>query len=158
MPLLVLFLLLAACGFRPVHAPISQPNEAALQYVMLEEVPSRSGQILQTELEDILHPSGQYPAPRYRLALTLTEEKQPIVIERNGRVSRYNLLLKAEYRLTDFVSGAPLHQGKVRRNSSFNASLSDFSTYVSESDARNRGVKQIAQDIAMRLAAQLKPM
>lgn len=156
----VLLLALAACGFRPVHAPLSQEGratDAVLQYVSLNTIDAgRAGQILQTELEDLLHPDGAYPSPRYRLSATLEESKQPIVIERNARVSRYNLMMLAKYNLIDLNSGATIYQSETRRIGSYNASLSDFSTFVAESDARNRTVKQLAQDIAMRLTAKLK--
>ncbi len=154
--LLIALFLVAACGFRPVHAPVSSSQNAVLQYIMVDNIPTRSGQILKIELEDLLHPDGQYPQPRYRLAVNFSEEKQPIVIESNARVSRYNLILKADYTLIDLTSGATVHQGSVKRLSSYNSSLSDFSTYVAEGDALNRGVKQLAHDVANRLIAFLK--
>jgi LPS-assembly lipoprotein len=154
---LLCLLLLASCGFRPVHAPVSDPYEATLPFVQIEKIDAgRPGQILQMELEDLFHPDGQYPQPRHRLAVTLTQAKQPIVIESNARVSRYNVLFTADYRLIDLLSGATVHQGKVSRQSSYNASLSDFSTYVAEGDAFNRGVKQIAKDVTGRVTAHLK--
>jgi LPS-assembly lipoprotein len=154
-------LFISACGFRPVHAP-TQPQampsatSPLMQTIQVSLIPNRSGQILQTELEDLLHPDGQFPTPRYRLDTTLEETKQPIVIETNGRVSRYNLILLARYNLYEVQSNALISSGSVKRISGFNASLSDFSTFVSENDTHDRNLKQMAKDITLRLALQMK--
>lgn len=154
-------LLLAACGFRPVHAPtqaLTGPSMTApvLQTIQVSPIPQRSGQILSIALEDLLHADGQYPTPRYRLDTTLEEAKQPIVIETNGRVSRYNLVLVARYSLYEIHSNALVTNGTVKRISGFNSSLSDFSTFVSENDTHDRNIRQMAQDISMRIALKLK--
>ena len=125
----------------------------ALHFLAVDTIPERSGQILQVELEDILHPEGQVPSQHYRLAVELGEIKQPIIVELTGRVSRYNLIHTANYRVYDPVSGANLHQGNAKRVSSYNVSTADFSTYTAERDARERGLKELAQDLVMRLAA-----
>lgn len=155
----ILLLCLSACGFRPVHAPGGAQQgmgSAELSLVALDPIDNgRSGQVLQTELEDLLHPDNVYPTPRYRLKVVLEEAKQPIVIEQNARVSRYNLLLVAYYTLTDVNTGEAIYRSKLRRMGSYNASLSDYSTYVSENDARERAVRQLANDVVMRLAAKL---
>jgi LPS-assembly lipoprotein len=121
-------------------------------------IPQRSGQILHIALEDLLHADGQFPTPRYRLDTTLEEAKQPIVIETNGRVSRYNLVLVARYNLYDIQSSALITKGVVKRISGFNASLSDFSTFVSENDTHDRNIRQMAQDISMRLMLKLSAL
>lgn len=158
--LIVSLLTLAACGFRPVHAPLThegRPTDAVLQYVSLDTIDAgRGGQILQTELEDLLHPDNAYPTPRYRLQVQLLETKQPVVIERNARVSRYNLLMVAQYSLIDLNSGGTIYTNETKRIGSYNASLSDFSTFVAEGDARNRNIKQLANDIVMRISAKLR--
>lgn len=158
----ILSLAVAGCGFRPVHAP-TQPQAGTvaspiLQSIKVTPIPLRSGQILHIALEDLLHADGEFPMPRYRLDTTLEEAKQPIVIETNGRVSRYNLILVARYNLYDIASNALITNGVVKRISGFNASLSDFSTYVSENDTHDRNLRQIAQDITHRLTSKLSAM
>lgn len=156
-------LLLASCGFRPLHAPTQQqaiPSAAApmLQTIQVSPIPLRSGQILSMALEDLLHADGQFPTPRYRLDTTLEETKQPIVIETNGRVSRYNLILVARYQLYDIQTSALITKGVVKRISGFNASLSDFSTFVSENDTHDRNIRQMAQDMSLRIAMKLSAL
>ena len=132
-------------------------TDAVLQYVSVAPIEAgRGGQVLQTELEDLLHPDNVFPTPRYTLKVTLEEAKQPIVIERNARVSRYNLVMIARYELVDLNSGATVYRNETKRIGSYNASLSDFSTYVAEGDARNRNIKQLANDMVMRISEKLK--
>lgn len=151
----LILLLLTSCGFRPLHAPAEQMavTNTMLHYVAVDSIPGRSGQILQVALEDGLHPEGRQPELSYRLGVSLNEVKQPIIVERTGRVTRYNLILSANFRVYDPSSGRTLHKGKARRISSYNVSTADFATFSAERDARERGLKELAEDIIMRLAA-----
>lgn len=152
------FILLAACGFQPVYGPKGGNHVAApMHYIAVDDIPSRAGQILQIALEDGLHPQGDAPKHSYRLAVQLEETRQPIIIERTGRVTRYNLIHTAKFRVYDPRGGQDMHKSNAKRISSYNVAPSDFSTFVGERDARERGLKELAQDILMQLAAAFAP-
>ena len=154
---IILLLLLTACGFQPVHGVKSA--ETALSQTALEtikvEVPAkgRTAQLYRIALEDTLHPANLYPEPHYRLVSTLEEIKQPIIIERDAQITRYNLILKAHYELFDIATGESLKKKVSQRVSSYNVSDSDFATFMGDRDARENGIKVLTQTIAMELAA-----
>jgi LPS-assembly lipoprotein len=151
--LLILLPLLAACGFRPVHAPLERAESASLQQVRVDPIPAgRPGQVLQIALEDMMTPSGPPANARYRVIAAITEVKRPIIIERNAEISRYNLEMTVPYSVVEVATGQTLGSGQVRRISSYNVSNSDFSTFIGERDARERGIQEAAQEISMRVA------
>jgi len=149
----------SACGFRPVHGPADQSHldSNALNFIAVDSIPDRSGQILQVALEDGIHPEGRQPENTYRLSVDLQEIKQPIIIERNGRISRYNLIHVAKFRVYNPYDNATLHSGTAKRISSYNVSLSDFSTFIAEREGHERGLTALAQDIIMQLASAFEP-
>lgn len=155
---IIALLTLTACGFHPVHG--NKANTAINSMVLEEikvEVPTkgRSGQLFRIALEDELHPENLYPTPRYRLIGNLEEIKQPIIIERDARITRYNLILKSNYKLLDIASGETVHSKSSQRISSYNVSDSDFATFIANREARERGIKELARTIAMELASVL---
>jgi LPS-assembly lipoprotein len=156
--LLSLWLLtLSACGFQPVYQTGAQSTAAAgfaLPALQIEKIPGRDGQILQTALEDGLNPQGMTPAEaHYTLSASLNTQKTPVVIELDGRISRFNLRHDVRFSVKDLRTGAVVHRGRAKRVSSYNVALSDFSTFMAERDARKRGLEVLAEQIIMQLAA-----
>ncbi len=151
---------LAACGFEPVYAnKYNNRQHNLMQHiarVIVDSDAARSSQLLQVALEDIFNPQGQnYDAlhGKYRLKVRLRERRQPIIIERTGRVTRYNLNFSAHFSIMPFPDDEPIYKGVARRISSYNVAASDFSTFIGERDARKRGLQELAQDISMQVAA-----
>ena len=153
---LICLVTLTACGFQPVHGTKTEQtaNIIALEEIKVE-VPAkgRLAQLYRIALEDSLHPSNLYPTPKYRLTSAITEVNQPIIIQRDASIVRYNLVLKATYELTDIASGTQLAKKKIQRISSYNVSDSDFATFIAKRNAREQGIKALAKDLSMKLAA-----
>lgn len=152
---------LSACGFEPVHGRSSGTENTAEHADVLEQVQvdiptgGRSGQIFRIALEDRLHPRNLYPSPKYRLTAPIEEIRQPIIIERDASITRYNLILKTQLTLTEIDSGKTLLNKPLQRISSFNVSDSDFATYVAQNDALENGMAALAQSIQREVAAKL---
>ncbi|MDG1285957.1 MAG: hypothetical protein P8P30_00150 [Rickettsiales bacterium] len=157
-PICALFLL-TACGFEPVHGTKVAQSNPLLEMIKVE-VPSkgRTAQIYRIALEDALHPGNQYPEPRYHLVSQLEETKQPIIIERDAQITRYNMVLKSTYELIDIASSKKLFSKHSQRISSYNVSDSDFATFIAERDARRNGIEALARTTAMEIATRLKAM
>jgi len=156
----ICLLWLAACGFEPVHSARTHSDgdtAGALEDVQVV-VPtgSRIGQLYRIALEDTLHPANEFPTPRYRLTATIEEINQPIIIERDASITRYNLILKTQYSLIDLSNGKVLGKKSGQRISSYNVSDSDFATFVAERDSRERGIRDLARSVSNELASLLK--
>ena len=122
--------------------------------IVIEPMGGREGQVLRTTLEDRINPTGQrFANPRYRLAIALTKNETPVVIEKDGTIRRYNVDYYSTFQLFDTVSGKQIHSGKVKRSSSYNVLVREhFATFVSQRDAAERGLQELAEDYRMRLA------
>lgn len=151
---LVGLMLLAACGFEPLHAPRAGGGSvpAALSTVQIANIPDRSGQYLRNYLRDEINPHGVPGNPQYRLDIQLAEQRSDIGLRRDDIRTRTNLTLEAQYRLVALVDGKVVLQGRSRTLSSFDILINDYTNVVSEQDARQQGLRQIGADIRTRLS------
>lgn len=144
------------CGFRPMYATGSAGSgpeiTAEMAATAVQPIRDRSGQILRNELEAKLTPGGLPSAPRYVLAVGLTETIAEVAVQRTGLATRANLTVAAVYALRDADTGAIVLRGTTRSVSSYDLVENRFSTLTAENDARERAVVQIADNITMRLA------
>lgn len=159
----LILLSVTACGFRPVHSDKTLSETPQNQVLALNqisvEVPmdNRLGQLYRIALEDVLHPGNDFSETQYIMKSTIIEELQPIIIERNSRITRYNMVLKAEYTLSSLIDGSIIHRGRRQRISSYNVADSDFATFVAQRDARETGVRKVAEMLALDMAKHLAP-
>lgn len=143
--LLFFFVMLSACGFKPIYA---QHDNSALNQIFVEEIPTREGQVLRNELQDLLASTGYV----YRLQVELERERRESGIQEDLRVSRYDIILKASYRLLD-DGGSVVMRDTSKIYSSYNRTSSEFSTFVAEEDATEKAAEQLAYEIRGKLAA-----
>lgn len=104
-------------------------------------------------LRDRLNPSGQPSAPKYQLELRLTESIRELAFESDETATRADLSITANYRLRRVDTQKILHTGQSRSISSYNILERQFASTISESDARSRTLRDIADDIRIRLGA-----
>ena len=150
----------AACGFRPLHGPPPSAAPGAKQLTTAEHLAririlpleNREGQRLHNLLRDRLNPAGQPRKPAYTLALTLISTIQRLGIRKDETATRANLVLSASYVLRVAGSTAVVTGGSLRSINSYNILNAFFATTIAEIDALKRGLRVIADDIALRLA------
>lgn len=100
-------------------------------------------------LEDMLNYEG---TPAYKLDVVLTQSVVGIGVARDGTASRYNLVLNSTYKLIRIADGKEVDSGSLGNFTSYNNPNNQyFSTYVSEQDARKRGIKELAELYRQRL-------
>ena len=146
-------LLLSACGFRPVYGQTDVNISAELASIQIEPMPSRSGQVLKYKLEDLLNPDSSYVDPKYTLKIETTEDRLELGIEKDLRVTRYDIAINARYQLVSNENAKVVDSGTSRIKSSFNRTESEFSTFVAEEDAREKASEEMAQEIRAQLVA-----
>jgi LPS-assembly lipoprotein len=146
---------LAGCGFQPLYGNRAAGNEsvaADLGSVRIDPLSDRVGQQMHNFLRDRLNPSGQPVSPSYRLQVQLLETLTELGVQRDETASRANLRMDADFALTNYATEAPLLSGRSSSTTSYDILSNPFATTVSEDDARERALREVADDIQTRLA------
>ncbi len=145
---------LSACGFKPLYgrseAQALSPVDhmAAIRIAPLQD---RIGQQMHNLLRDRLNPYGQPRDPVYRLNVAISEVRQELGIRKDETATRANLILSARFTLREIESDRVLFKGRTSSVNSFNILASQFATDFSEADARERALREISDNIRVRL-------
>lgn len=165
--ILMLFLV-AACGFKPVYGTASGISEASPMRAGIKIVAAGAGiassannvsvdesanraiirQFTQN-MEDIV---GDSDVPTYQLEVALSQSLNGLGVARDGTASRYNLTINSNYKLVRLADNKLVDSGAISNVTSYNNPNNKyFSTYISEQDARKRGVKELSEMYRQRL-------
>ena len=146
---------LTACGFQPLYKSQQTAESAVasdLAAVRVEPLRDRVGQQMHNYLRDRLNPLGQPTSPSYRLRVELTETLSELGVRRDETATRANLRMQAKFSLVDVNGGGELLSGRSTSTTSYDILENPFATTVSEGDARERALQELADDIQTRLA------
>ena len=149
---------IAGCGFRPLygrHGTDSPTVHEALSTVSVGIIPNREGQILRNALISRLNPSGRPRDPRYRLTVGLREDREGIGLTAIDTITRTNLILRADYTLTEISGDVAVARNHVTAIAGFEVLADEVANLSSEIDARRRALTQLADDIRTQLAITL---
>jgi LPS-assembly lipoprotein len=150
--LLCTLLTLPACGFHPLYATPSAEQRASLTHIEVVQPPGRLGQLFAIALTDALPPRAGKPL--YRLEPAIEKQLQPVVVRKDGRISRYDTVMLVTLVLKD-SNGKEVMRDVVRSYSGYNVLDADFASFIAERDASRRAVEQAANDTVQRLAIKL---
>lgn len=121
--------------------------------VLVQVDNSRLGQLLKAEIERGVNPDFERAEKLYALDIALKERNLYLFINPDGTAGRGDVQFESTYALTRRVDGKVLKSGRLRRVASYNISeTADYATYVSQEDARKRGIIELANDYKLRLA------
>ncbi|MBO4643209.1 MAG: hypothetical protein J5716_01205 [Alphaproteobacteria bacterium] len=153
-----------ACGFRPLF--VGQETDDAVSgqqliqemaSVFIDEIPDRIGQILRRSLVDRLTPKGEPENPHYRLFVNIsgisTSEQ---AVRKDNLATRYLMTISVSYKLYSYPENELLLSDSFTGRSGYDVQRSPYATDVAEKAVKERLVKIIGDDIALRLAAFLK--
>lgn len=149
--ILLLVLLLPACGLRPLYSGGGSGAVAqSLQSVQVAPIEGRAGWLVRTALEDRLG-SAQGTA-RYRLEIELDDDITGFGIRRDDSVTRERRTLRARYRLVDARLGTVLLDATAGSDAGIDVVSSEYATVAAEQTALERLSKELADQIVSRLA------
>ncbi len=139
----------AACGFQPVDGPGGGARGLSGQ-VSVNAPEDRDGFNLVRRLEKRL---GRPRTARYALGyrLSISEEEQGITPAQE--ITRYNVLGRVDYTLTDLGTDALAGSGTVSSFTSYAATGTTLGTLTAQRDARERLAVILADRIIARLLA-----
>jgi LPS-assembly lipoprotein len=146
---LCLPLALAACGFSPVYGP-GGTGSRLQNNVEIVDPDTRDAFLLTRRLEERL---GRTSTPVYKLALTVDTEEEDLAIDREGNISRVNLLGRAEFALIEQETGRTVTSGSVDNFTSYSATGTTVATLAAQRDAQERLMTLLADQIFVRLAS-----
>ncbi len=145
---------LSACGFKPLYGRSETQALSPVDHmaaIRIAPLADRIGQQIHNLLRDRLNPYGQPRDPAYRLNVVINEVRQELGIRKDETATRANLILSASFTLREFESDRVLLQGRTSSVNSFNILANQFSTDFSESNARERALREISDNIRVRL-------
>ena len=144
--------LLAGCGFRPLYKQTGNTDTVRdFSQISIAQPEDRPSQQLRNYLLDTLTPHGQPDRPLYRLEYRLTESLGSVFVTRTEEVTRSNLQLSASVSLRDYQTGKSLTSISATSQASYNVTQADYANLVSEKNARERALRDVAEQIRLRL-------
>ncbi|MCB1537588.1 MAG: hypothetical protein H6865_03210 [Rhodospirillales bacterium] len=150
---LLLALPLAACGLTPVYGKYAGGTHAdvaaKMDQVYIAVMPDRRGQSLRNELMDRFYRTGRKNRADAPYALSvdrLTESSYGLGIAKDATATRSQLKLSGTLRLTR-ADGAVVLTRALTAISSFNTLSSQYTTLVTENDARDQAVRDMAGQV-----------
>jgi LPS-assembly lipoprotein len=144
---------LGGCGFRPLLTADDGPQvRAELQAVEIQGLGGRLGQLVQNALLDELQATGAAGIPRYVLTVQLQRYSDAFAIQFDNTITRYNLTLIADFRLTRREDQQVLYQSVVQRVTSYNVLEQPFATLSAEQAAERRAAEEVGNNIRTLLA------
>lgn len=142
-------LFLTACGFTPVYGTKTVSND--LSNIDIAIIPDEEGQIVRNHLIDAMYNDGYPSNPQLRLVVSPVQESiVEIGIDRDDEASRAQLRQETTMRLIDLDDKVVL-QRKVRATSGYNILAGQFTTFVTEEDARKQALKALSNNIITQL-------
>lgn len=144
--------LLAGCGFRPLYRQDS--NSASVPQfaqISIAQPEDRVEQQLRNTLLDLLTPRGAPDRPLYQLDYRVNETVGSVFVTRSEEITRNNLQLSVTYYLRDYQSGNILFSASASSQASYNVTQADYANLVSEKNARERALRDVAEQFRLRL-------
>lgn len=150
----------SACGFTPMYGASDKAEQnsvaASLAQVEIATIPDRSGQVLRNDLLDRFYTQGYPSAPLYKLSVdTLTELRVDLDITKSSEATRSQLRLTSKMTLYD-NKGVVLATRDLFAIASFNVLQSEFATRVTEENARQNAIHDLARQIELNVVLVLK--
>ena len=159
LPVLTAFALasvLAGC-FQPLYSEAAHPGLVDdLRAIEVQPIKDRIGHYLADNLTTDLNGTGQTPTPKYKLTVTVAiGTSTPTVSSLTNVATSATLTGQAKYTLNRADGGAQVLAGVAEANASYDRSQQRYNDLRAARDAEIRLARSLADEISLRLAAQL---
>jgi LPS-assembly lipoprotein len=149
---------LSACGFRPLY---QGTNTLAGDASVLDsvEISVNSGslpQAVKNALIDRFYHHGYPTDAKYVLKVEVQETYRNIIIQKNDTTTRTQLVLRATYQILDRATRQIVDEGSMRAVMAYNNLLSQYTTVVTQNDARDATVRDLADKLTLRTSVVLE--
>ena len=161
--IVILPLSLTGCGFSPIYSKHESSSThgyavaAVLSQVDIGNIPDREGQILRNTLMDRFYQDGRPDNHLYLLSVAqLREAITDLDVTEDSDTTRAELYMQTTISLIRQDTKDVLLKRDIRSVTSYNILGSQFTTRVSEQDARESAIHDIARQIELQLSLYLK--
>ena len=147
-----------ACGFHPVYGVNKYQStgvETHLAATNIDTIPDFEGRFLRNLLIDRFHRQGAQGAQYILNIKPITESVRNLDITKTSDSTRAQLQLTTSMSLTD-IDGKILMSQNLNAIVSYNILASEFSTRVSEKNAQENGLHELAEQIETRVSLYFK--
>lgn len=146
---------LAGCGFKPMYTV--QKGGASLSRdfgnIEISNIPDREGQILRNMLIDRLYTRGRPASTRYVLDMTpIKVRSKNLGIRKDATATFTQIYVSTNMTMTDRFTGEKVLEREFTTVNGFNILNSQYATTVSERDARDQALKEIAENAVTQIA------
>jgi LPS-assembly lipoprotein len=143
---------LSGCGFKPLYRQ-DRDSDTVPQFaqIAIAQPDDRVSQQLRNYLLDILTPYGAPDRPSYLLEYRITESVGSVFVTRSEEITRNNLQLSVACYLRDYQGGVVVFSLSATSQASYNVTQADYANLVSEKNARERALRDAAEQIRLRL-------
>lgn len=150
-------LFLTACGFTPMYGSEGQNAAAGLDKVEIATIPDEEGVFLRNALIDRFYQNGYPASPAYRLEISrIAEQERDLDITIESEATRKQVYLTTTLNLIDKSAGKSVLTRNLTAITSYNVLGTQFTTRISESDAREAALNDLARQIELQTALYLK--
>ncbi|MEQ9260032.1 MAG: LPS assembly lipoprotein LptE [Roseovarius sp.] len=143
-------LAVAGCGFTPAYAPGGAATRLQ-NSILVDEPKEREDYLFTRRVEERL---GRPSPADYALSYSIAISEQPIAISANNVITRFNMLGTITYALRDMTTEKVLTSGKVDSFTSYSAAGTTVATQAARSDAEERLMTILADQMITRLTAE----
>ena len=152
-PLLLIPLLLSACGLQPMYAGGGNGGVAqGLAAVSVPAIEGEAGWLVRNALIDRLGTG----TPRYRLDVRLDDRLQGLGLLSDDAISRERRTLRARYQLVEIATGEVLLDASAGSDAGIDVVSSEYATIAAERTALENLSREVAERIVTRLSLKLR--
>jgi LPS-assembly lipoprotein len=158
---LVLCILLSGCGFTPLYGTHSAAHETGVSGQMntieISNIRDRTGQDLRNRLIDRFYAKGRPVEALYRLEISeIREDRTELDITKTADTTRTQLKLTTHMRVVDLKTRSHLLDRDLTAITSYNILRSQFTTRITEQNARDNALEDLARQTELQTALYLK--
>lgn len=158
---LAVTLVLAACGFSPLYGSgagrSGMAAVAGMDRVEIASIPDQSGMYLRNILIDQFYRDGYPASPAYILSVSkILEYRDDLDVTIDSEATRKRLKLTTTMVLIDKAANVELFKRDLIAIGTYNVLGSQFTTRVSEADAREAALGDLARQIEAQVALYFK--
>lgn len=147
---------LSACGFTPMYSSTAGVSPV-LSNVDIAPIPDREGQLLHNTLIDRFYKDGYPTVPTYQLVVSpVNEIKRDLDVTITSDTTRAQLTLSSAFVLKHIETGEAVLTRPIKSITSYNVLGSEFATRVTERNARDNAIADLARQIERDIALYIK--
>lgn len=150
--LILLSLMLSACGLKPLYSGGSTGAVAStLGTVMVEPIAGKNGWLMRNALNDRLG-SAQSASSKFRLVVALDDQIEGFGVRADDTVTRERRTLRARYQLISLTTGETVLDATAGADAGIDVVSSEYATIAGENTALENLTQRVADQIVTRLS------